>query len=635
MRLLRLLNLSYLSVALLLTATGILAYLSLQSLVRRQHWVEHTREVIYRAERVISLLKDLETGNRGYLLTREKEFLAPYYLAKDSLGPAMAALRHLTRDNPLQQRRLDTLDARIRNKEAVVDTIIRRAEANVAFSPADIRNELVRSKQYMDAVRGITSRLIAEERRLLGGRTRRQQEGSNLVDLALIALVGLAGLSLVFSFVFLRKQLLTRQAYEKQLQELNGELASSNEELAATNEELMATSEEYQAANEQLIAAGEELGRLSAEAMRTSEQRYGELADSISDPFFAIDADFRYVYFNKACEAYIGRSAAEVIGMSMYELLPHFRGSDIEAIYRQALDSHQSRSLTYPFEVNGKMYHFETSVYPTSTGLSVFTRDITQRVDAEAEVRRLNETLEQRVQERTEELRVAYRELEAFSYSVSHDLRAPLRTINGFARILEEEYSANLDAEGNRLLNRIVNGARRMGVLIDDLLTFSRFSRQVITPVKIDMDRLVQECLHEALPNGVSPERTVTMEALPEALGDRSLIKQVWINLITNALKFSARNPHPVVTIGMTQQDGQAVYFVRDNGAGFDMQYADKLFKVFQRLHKDTDYEGTGVGLAIVQRIVQRHGGKIWAEGKVNEGAIFYFTLSFNPESQS
>ncbi len=635
MRLLRLLNLSYLSIALLLTATGILAYLSLQSLVRRQYWVEHTREVIYQAERVISLLKDLETGNRGYLLTREKEFLAPYYLAKDSLGPAVASLRQLTRDNPLQQRRLDTLDARIRNKEAVVDTIIRRAEANVAFSAADVRNELVRSKQYMDAVRGITSRLIAEERRLLVFRTRQQQQGSNLVDIALVALVGLAGLSLVFSFVFLRRQLLARQAYEKQLQHLNGELATSNEELAATNEELMAPSEEYQAANEQLIAAGEELGRLSAEAMRTSEQRYEELANSISDPFFAIDADFRYVYFNKACEAYVGRPAAEVIGVSMYELLPHFRGSDIEATYLQALETHQSRSLTYPFEVNGKMYHFETSVYPTSAGLSVFTRDITQRVDAEAEVRRLNETLEQRVQERTEELRVAYRELEAFSYSVSHDLRAPLRTINGFARILEEEYSTNLDAEGNRLLNRIVNGARRMGVLIDDLLTFSRFSRQVITPVKIDMDRLVQECLHDALPNGVPPGRTVTLEPLPEALGDRNLIKQVWINLITNALKFSARNPHPAVTVGTTRQDGQAVYFVRDNGAGFDMQYADKLFKVFQRLHKDTDYEGTGVGLAIVQRIVQRHGGKIWAEGKVNEGAVFYFTLSYNPESQS
>ncbi|HEX8530796.1 MAG TPA: CHASE3 domain-containing protein, partial [Cytophagales bacterium] len=234
MRLLRLHNLSYLSIALLLTAAGILAYLSLQSLARRQYWVEHTREVIYQAERVISLLKDLETGNRGYLLTREKEFLTPYYLAKDSLGPAMTSLRHLIRDNPLQQRRLDTLDGRIRDKEAVVDTIIRRAEANLAFSPEGVRNELVRSKHHMDAVRGITSRLIAEERRLLGLRTRQQQQGSTLVNYALIALVGLASLSLVVSFIFLRRQLLTRQAYEKQLQGLNGELAASNEELAAT-----------------------------------------------------------------------------------------------------------------------------------------------------------------------------------------------------------------------------------------------------------------------------------------------------------------------------------------------------------------------------------------------------------------
>jgi PAS domain S-box-containing protein len=860
MKLLRLLNLSYLIIALLLTATGNVAYLSLQSLVDRQYWVEHTREVIYRAERVVSLLKDLETGNRGYLLTRNKEFLEPYLLAKDSVGPAVERLRHLTRDNALQQHRLDTLEGRIRDKQAAVDALIRQANTSESFTSAGIRNELVRSNGYMDDVRGIVSRLIGEEQRLLALRTRWQQQSSTLVDYMLIGLVVLAGLSLVFSFVFLRKQLLARYAFEKQLQELNGELAASNEELASTNEELMATSEEYQAANEQLIAAGEEVERLSKDALLqserqyreltdnmdeifevvdehlryvycnrasaetkglpreaiygktpreifgnelgerivsafervirtresvveigkvmlgsaektlemsafptfrggafalvrnvtereeakqkyreladsitdpflavdrnlrytyfnkaceavtgkraeevigrriqevlpqfagseiealynqvlstgeagsvvysfplngknyffetlayptregvcafnrditdriTAEERYQELANSIADPFFAIDADFRYVYFNKACEAYVGRAAGEVIGMTMYELLPHFRGSAIEATYHEALRTNLPRSLAYPFEVNGKMYHFETSVYPTSAGLSVFTRDITGRVEAEAEVRRLNETLEQRVQERTEELGVAYRELEAFSYSVSHDLRAPLRTINGFARILEEEYSAKLDAEGNRLLNRIVNGARRMGVLIDDLLAFSRFSRQVITPVKIDMGKLVQECVHEALPNGIPPERTITIESLPDALGDRNLIKQVWVNLVTNALKFTARSPHPVVAIGTVQKDGQAVYFVRDNGAGFDMQYADKLFKVFQRLHKDTDYEGTGVGLAIVQRIVQRHGGKIWAEGKVNEGAVFYFTLAFNPESQS
>ncbi len=393
MKLLRLLNLSYLTIALLLTAIGIIAYLSLQSLVSRQRWVEHTHKVIYRAERVISLLKDLETGQRGYLLTREEEFLEPYRLAKDSVGPALESLRHLTRDNALQQRRLDTLEFRIRDKQAMVDAIIRQADTNAAFSSAGTRNELVKSKSYMDNVRGIVSRLIGEEQRLLMLRTRQQQESSSLVDYMLITLAVLAGLSMVFSFVFLRKQLLARQAHEKQLQELNGELATSNEELAATNEELMATSEEYQAANEQLTAASEEVERLSAEAMRMSEQRYYELADSITDPFLAVDRDFRYTYFNKACEILTGKRAEEVIGRRIQEVLPQFAGSEIEALYNQVFRTGEAGSVLYSFPMDGKNYFFETLVYPTREGVCAFNRDITERIAAEERYQELADSI--------------------------------------------------------------------------------------------------------------------------------------------------------------------------------------------------------------------------------------------------
>ncbi|MBU1777873.1 MAG: PAS domain-containing protein, partial [Gammaproteobacteria bacterium] len=253
---------------------------------------------------------------------------------------------------------------------------------------------------------------------------------------------------------------------------------------------------------------------------------------------------------------------------------------------------------------------------------------LNERRKVEQEVQKLNRGLEQRVAERTEQLEAANKELESFSYSVSHDLRSPLRAIDGFSHILLEDYTDKLDEEGKRMLGIVRDNTTRMGHLIDDILKFSRSGRTEINAVEADMAALAREVLDE-LQLGVAKIANLRCEIgdLPPARCDRALMHQVFANLLSNAIKFSRKNETPTIEVGGAIQGDEIVYHVKDNGAGFDMQYADKLFGVFQRLHSVEEFEGTGIGLAIVKRIVTRHGGRVWAEGNVNEGATFYFSV--------
>ena len=359
--------------------------------------------------------------------------------------------------------------------------------------------------------------------------------------------------------------------------------------------------------------------RLSEEVeqRKKAESKFKGLLESAPDAIVIADEQGKIVLVNKQTETLFGYQRDEIIGQPVELLVPHNERMKHEGHRSSYYKEPKIRSMGVGFELyalrkDGSQFPVEISLSPLATSegmlVSAAVRDVTSRKTADEAIRQLN------------------KELESFTYSVSHDLRAPLRVINGYADILLEDYRGRLDEEADRQLHVIKTNAVRMGQLIDDLLKLSRIGRQELTVHYTDMHSLVKTVIAEQDQLNMLPHQ-IKLERLVPATCDNSLMRQVWINLISNAVKYSAKQAAPEITISSEQKDGMVIYSVSDNGVGFDMKFADKLFGVFQRLHNIKEFEGTGIGLALASRIINKHGGKIWAEAKPGEGAKFSFSL--------
>ena len=437
----------------LVTAVSIVTTINFGVNQERSRWVVHNYEVLHETEQLLVQITDIETGQRGFLLTGRPEFLEPYQRARALIPVQFRLIRNLLQDNTVQKQRLDTLESLAQQRIALaVETIRLRSEDPKSWAAQEM-TWLRRGKAQMDEIRLRMEAVKREEKELLALRGLESESSARIGLIGQLAGTALSFAILIFSFVVLWRDLRrSRQSYE--IQRLNASLTE--------------------------------------------------------------------------------------------------RGAQLEA---------------------------------------------------------------------------ANKELESFSYSVSHDLRAPLRAVSGYANMLQEDYEARLDEEGRRMLKVLRDSCARMGQLIDDLLRFSQLGRAPMSPAAVDMPQLAREVFDALRAGGGAPAAGFELKPMPEAWGDRALLRQVWVNLLSNALKYSARAAQPLVEAGGDQTASEYVYWVRDNGAGFDMRYYDKLFGVFQRLHRAEEFEGTGVGLAIVQRVVARHGGRVWGEGKVGAGAAFYFAL--------
>jgi PAS domain S-box-containing protein len=602
-------------------------------------WVAHTYAVMETIEITTRHVIEVETSARTFGLTGQDSLLAHYETARASLASDVDELRHLTSDNFSQQRRLDRFEPEVRAVlEFASRVVTARRERDIVAS-----GDAAEAENLMKDVRATAQELRAEETRLLSQRT--QTTKASRRSTAWIMLIGIlvgTGLLALAKFAINREfdvsargrlELKTLNAgLEKRVDERTAWLHSEIAERVQAEEQLAGQAEE-------LSRQAEELAR-SRQALETQTLMLQSVLDSTAEGLVAADEQGKFLIWNPAAVKILGLGSANLpieewsAHYSMYreDTITPFPPDELPLVRAIRGEASSAQMFVRNPKVDGGKW-IEVSGGPLKNkngalrGGVVAIRDITQRKADEQEIRKLNEELEGRVVQRTAQLEAANQELEAFTYSVSHDLRAPLRHIGGFSRILIEDFGAAMEPEAQHHLQRIQEGTERMGLLVDGLLNLARVGRHAL---KLQASRL--NSIVDTVVSLLQPEaegRTVTWEIakLASANCDPILVQQVFQNLIANALKFTRPRQHPVIEINQRQENGQTFFFVRDNGVGFNMKYNDKLFGVFQRLHRSEDFEGTGIGLATVQRIIHKHGGRVWAEAELDKGATFCFTL--------
>jgi PAS domain S-box-containing protein len=561
-------------------------------LLSTQRWVLHTDDVIAQASAAEEQLLSMQAAVRGYALSQEPGLLTRFEQASAQVSRSFAQLAALVGDNPPQVAHARALEAEALQWVALAGQT--RDLARTGPGASGLRAKVLEGQAQLDRVRAGLDQFVRVEVGLREGRVEATRRA------ALLTVGGTLGLSLL----------------------LGAAIA------AASRRHLRRVEEGYEGALS--------LTRAQGRALVEGEERFRLLVEGVQDyAIYLMSEDGRVQSWNPGAERVKGYRAEEVLGQhfSLFATEEERRegrpGQDLAAAAARGSVSRE----TWRVRKGGIRFWAETTLTALRgeggalRGYAQMTRDLTERRRAEEELRQLAASLEQRVAERTEELRAVNGELEAFSYSVSHDLRAPLRAIDGFSKVVLERFGGQLDAQGRNYLERVRAGSQRMGRLIDDLLRLSRISRADLRPQPVDLASLAREALAEL--RARDPSRPVEVE-VPDRLpahGDADLLRVALGNLLGNAWKFTGKRADARIALGREEHGGETVYYVRDNGAGFDMRYASKLFAPFQRLHDAGDFEGTGVGLATVQRVLARHGGRAWAEGRVGEGATVFFTL--------
>jgi signal transduction histidine kinase/CHASE3 domain sensor protein len=598
---------------------------SVQALAASQLWVSHTWRVIEALHSVSDSLKDAETTARGYLLTGDEDYLGPYSQAKKNLPGELAELQSLTTDNADQQRQLHELQALITTRMSLLQESIEDRRNGDTASVHEIvvggtgLAAMNRGRSLIAAIRKREDQLLAE--RLA---TSRSDARRAMITIVFASAIDLLLLVLVFR----------QTAIERWLREVADRTADHLERLQSINEAALAQLTPGELTSELL---GRVQKMISADVVLLCTRRDGLITvDAAVGIPVAQGARFSPAKGDPLEQAVEQDRAVRVTDTTAAEI-----GFEPLRQYAQSLlvaPLSASRSMTGVL-VAGRSFRDgfdreEEELLTVASGRIALALDRAEAYEAERaarkeaevkaeEVRVLNAELEARVSQRTSELEATNRELEAFSYSVSHDLRAPLRTIDGFSAALREDYEQALDATGQDYLRRIREGVQRMGQLIDSLLQLSRITRTGLTREAVNLSAMATAILNDL--SAQNPGRGLVFHIQPDlqSMGDPRLLRAALENLLGNAVKFTAKEPEARIEIGRLED----AYFVRDNGVGFDMRYADKLFHAFHRLHGDKDFRGSGIGLATVARIISRHQGKIWAESKLGQGATFWFTL--------